>query len=139
MKRCTKADKLRQKIAAQHTVNGHLRGMPNSDPIQIERKHKNEKSSVETEALNDSAVIIMTLRKSKKLRKVVKKELKKLGLADQVSSDNSVVLETKSKAKSSSASVEVLKTGSKKNNLVIADQKRQFLAGLFFPSFCNHA
>ena len=116
LKKRTEADELRRKIAAQHTVNGRLRGMPNSDPIQIESRDKNEKSSVKTEALNDSDVDIMTLRKSKKLRKVVKKELKKLGLADQVSSDNSVVSENKSKVKSSSASVEVLKTGSKKNS-----------------------
>ena len=73
MKKRTEADELRRKIAAQHTVNGRLRGMPNSDPIQIESKDKNEKSSVKTEALNDSDIDIMTLRKSKKLRKVVKK------------------------------------------------------------------
>ena len=113
LKRRTEADELRRKIAAQQKVNGRLRGMPNSDPVQNESRDKNDNSKVKN-VLSDTDIDILTLRKSKSLRKVVKKELKKLGLADQVSSDNSVDSETR--VKSSSASADVLRVSSKKND-----------------------
>ena len=111
---------MRRQTAAQHKVNGRLRGMPISDSIQIEIKDKKSKPKEKAkfseiqkiDVLSDNEVDIKTLRKSKRLRKVVKKELKKLGLADQVSSYNSVNSDID--VKGSSASAEILSRSSKK-------------------------
>lgn len=103
LKKRSQADELRRQIASQQKVNGQLRGMPNSTSIQIESRVKklqpkdtSKKSSdiIKTEIPGEADIDINTLRKSKNLRKVVKKELNRLGLADNISSDNSLNSDT---------------------------------------------
>ena len=106
LKKRAQTDDLRRKIAAQQKTNGRLRGMPNS--IQTESKHAKGIFL----SNSDSEIDIGTLRKSKKLRKAVRKDMKKLGLAEQSSSDDSV--DSEIKVKDSSTSAGILRKGKKK-------------------------
>lgn len=91
LKRRSEADELRRQIEAQHRSNARLRGMPKSDSFQNESKDKKAKSkeSIKFDFPNNEDININTLRKSKKLRKLVKQDLKKLSLLDDGSSDSS--------------------------------------------------
>ena len=99
LKKRTEADELRRQIAAQHSANTQLRGMPN-DKEKLSKhtiKHNSSKFP-QDDKLSDDDINIDHLRKSKLLRKIVKKDLKKLGLVDNAS-DNSVISDTHSDSK----------------------------------------
>ena len=85
LKKRGEADELRRQIAAQHSANAKLRGMPNDnfDNKQYSKsKSKDKKLShvPQIDELNEEDITLDNLRKSKKLRKLVKGEIKKLGL-----------------------------------------------------------
>ena len=85
------ADEIRRQLAEQRKANAKLRGMPNDENIVKSKKKATKtvkKQSKSHAPSDDSDVDIQTLRKNKRLRKAVNKELKKLGLTDDISSDS---------------------------------------------------
>ena len=97
------ADELRRQLAEQHKANAKLRGMPNDENIVKSKKKsaKTIKKQSKTQVISDGSDIdIQKLRKSKHLRKSVNKELKNLGLIDDISSEGSdKILDTDLKLK----------------------------------------
>ena len=89
-RRRSAADELRRQIAAQQESNARLRGRTKSDTFQSDSMRNLPRSQTQDKdkALGDEQMNIDILRKSKKLRKLVKKDLKKLNLLDEASSDS---------------------------------------------------
>ena len=82
MKKRGEADELRRQIAAQHSANTKLRGMPNDnfDNKQYSKSKSKDKKLPhvpQIDELNEEDITLDNLRKSKKLRKLVKGEIKK--------------------------------------------------------------
>ena len=132
LKKRNEADSLRRQIAAQQSTNAKLRGMPNdgsNNEKHLKSKNKPKKSSIpQTDNLSDNDITLNHLRKSKKLRKLVKKDLKKLGLDSM--SDNSVNSDTDSK----SGSAGVLSKSSKKLSTVAAQKSSDTDTSISFDS-----
>ena len=122
LKRRGEADELRHQISAQYSTNAQLRGMPNVHSCQKESRDKNSESKSKpklseipkNDTLNDDDINIDNLRKSKKLRMLVKKNMKKLGLVDNALSDNSVNSDVQLDGKSGTA--RILTKNSKRND-----------------------
>ena len=83
LRRRSAADELRRQIAAQQESNARLRGRTKSDTFQSESMRNLSHSQDKDKTLGDEQINIDTLRKSKNLRKLVKKDLKKLNLIDE--------------------------------------------------------
>ena len=132
LKKRNEADSLRRQIAAQQSTNAKLRGMPNdgsNNEKHLKSKNKPKKSSIpQTDNLSDNDITLNHLRKSKKLRKLVKKDLKKLGLDSM--SDNSVNSDTDSK----SGSAGVVSNSSKKLSTVAAKKSSDTDTSISFDS-----
>ena len=79
LKKRGETDAVRRQLAEQRKANAKLRGMPNDENIVKSKKKATKtikKQSKGHAPSDDSDVNIQTLRKKKRLRKAVNKELK---------------------------------------------------------------